>query len=496
MFSEKLNFLMEIADVKNSDLASAVSMDASHISRLRRGNRRLPKNQTYVMAMSRYFAKHINDPFRRRIVADALHFPVEWPKSTDTVAELICRWLTADDNVHDTKIDRFLFGFANSANSGLPASEPSDKSVIFERSEYCYYGTAGKQAAVIRFLTEILNESSPQTLLLFSDEEMSWLYGDPAFSREWARLLKGVLQKGNRIKIIHTLSRDANEMMEAVTKWVPVYMTGAIESYYYPKLRDGLFQRTMFIAPKTAAIVSSSVKQNVSEMLNLYIVVPNGIKALVIEYERYLSLCRPLIDVMNTASSERFFRELYDFNSVSAHGIILSAVPSLMTMPENVVNAFAKKAPMIKKVWEKVSKSFNIMTQSNELFEIIMPPQKEDTESGCVSLPMNDFYFAENLCYTQKQYKEHLINMLKLTKENPNYHVAVSTNVQRDIMIYAKEDTGVIMAKSCSPTVVFTMREPNITSAFWSFLYDQASYMQSSKSTKAANSLESLINTI
>lgn len=40
MFSEKLNFLMEITKVQNNMLAAAVSLDASHISRLRHGNRR------------------------------------------------------------------------------------------------------------------------------------------------------------------------------------------------------------------------------------------------------------------------------------------------------------------------------------------------------------------------------------------------------------------------------------------------------------------------
>ena len=55
MFSEKLNFLMKITKVQNNMLAAAVSLDASHISRLRHGNRRLPKNQTYLMPISQYF---------------------------------------------------------------------------------------------------------------------------------------------------------------------------------------------------------------------------------------------------------------------------------------------------------------------------------------------------------------------------------------------------------------------------------------------------------
>lgn len=106
----------------------------------------------------------------------------------------------------------------------------------------------------------ILQENTSQTLFLFSDENMEWLYEDAAFAARWAESFKKVIEKGNRVKIIHTVARDINEMLEAVTKWIPIYMTGAVEPYYYPRLRDGLFQRTLFIAPDTGAVVSSSVQ--------------------------------------------------------------------------------------------------------------------------------------------------------------------------------------------------------------------------------------------
>lgn len=82
---------------------------------------------------------------------------------------------------------------------------------------------------------------------------MAWLYEDAAFAARWAELFTRVLMQGNRVRIIHTVARDMNEMLEAVTKWIPIYMTGAVEPYCYPRLRDGLFRRTLFIAPRTAA---------------------------------------------------------------------------------------------------------------------------------------------------------------------------------------------------------------------------------------------------
>lgn len=44
------------------------------------------------------------------------------------------------------------------------------------------YGHAGKRKAVEQFFLMILQEKEPQTLLLFSDENMAWLYEDTVFA--------------------------------------------------------------------------------------------------------------------------------------------------------------------------------------------------------------------------------------------------------------------------------------------------------------------------
>ncbi len=48
--------------------------------------------------------------------------------------------------------------------------------------------------------------------------------------------------KGNKIKIIHSMGRDMNELFEVVAKWIPVYAFSMDEPYYYPKLKDDIFQ--------------------------------------------------------------------------------------------------------------------------------------------------------------------------------------------------------------------------------------------------------------
>ncbi|WP_455542788.1 hypothetical protein [Intestinibacter sp.] len=494
MFSEKLNFLILITKTKNSELARAASIDASHISRLRNGNRKLPKNQTYVLPMAQYFARHITDSFQRRIVGDILQFPAEWPKNEKIVADLIYKWLTDEDIEDTSKIDVFLTDFASSRKVKPQLQSMPISDINVDLNQFCYYGIEGKRNAILRFLTDVLNEDTPQTMLLYSDEEMSWLYEDSSFAAKWSELLIAILKKGNKIKIIHTISRNLDEMIGSLNKWIPLYITGAIEPYYYPKLRDGIFQKTLFIAPKTAAIISSSVKQNITDMLNLYIIVPEAITALTIEFNRYLSLCHMLMNIINATKAEYYWSEISDFVRISAPTIMFSPTPSLMTMPESLAKRFSKKSEIFYSVWKNIKNSLELVLENNKFYEIIVPPTQEQISSNTIPIPMNDFFRTENLCYTVEEYKEHLEAIIKLTKRNPNYYIIVNPNVMREITLYVKENIGVILSKVCIPSVVFTFRDPHMTAAFWDYISKLVGTALKDKNNRGIKELEDLIN--
>lgn len=76
MFSNRLDFLMDLADVQNNALARAVSLDASYVSRLRSGQRPLPAKQSYVIPMARFLAHRIRLPHQREAARKALRVAV------------------------------------------------------------------------------------------------------------------------------------------------------------------------------------------------------------------------------------------------------------------------------------------------------------------------------------------------------------------------------------------------------------------------------------
>ena len=94
-------------------------------------------------------------------------------------------------------------------------------------------------------------------------------------------------------------------MLSAINQWMPLYMSGAIEPYFYPKKRDGIFKRTLFVAPETAAVISNSVVDQVYSAANILYRDRDAVTSFAEEFQQYLRLCRPLMRVFTLREQER-----------------------------------------------------------------------------------------------------------------------------------------------------------------------------------------------
>lgn len=62
-FSNKLNFLMNITNTSNKELAEGISVDRSLISLLRSGKRKTPRNHDHIRHMASFFARRCTADF-------------------------------------------------------------------------------------------------------------------------------------------------------------------------------------------------------------------------------------------------------------------------------------------------------------------------------------------------------------------------------------------------------------------------------------------------
>ena len=192
---EKLDFLMKLTDTRNSTLAKTLNFDPSYISRLRSGKRGLPKGVPFVEPASLYFARKLSrSPLLQRSAADVIiDRTAAWPETAEEGAKLIGEWLEDDER----RISDLRFASTGEIDA---YSAPADC-----LPQAFFLGNAGKREGVLCFLRMLARETVPARLFLYSDEEMSWLYEVPSFAREWAELLMGLIRRGTKIVIIHSL---------------------------------------------------------------------------------------------------------------------------------------------------------------------------------------------------------------------------------------------------------------------------------------------------
>lgn len=474
-FAEKLDFLMNITKTSNSTLAHAATLDASYISRLRTGKRLMPKDNHMIQGMAIFLARQLKEDYQKRALLDALKL-INLPGDSGLLADEITRWLVQDGENSTQQVGRFLSSLSGIANYSEQVGQSDDSKPYFpEEAVSIYYGIEGKRRAAEYFLSEVALCESSQTLLLFSDEGTAWMTEDPTYARRWAELMIRVLSRGNRIKIIHTVSRDLDEMLNAINQWMPLYMSGLIEPYFYPKKRDGIFKRTLFIAPETAAVISNSVGDQASSAANVLYRGRDAVASFAEEFLQYLRLCRPLMRIFTAREREECYATLAEFEHGQADTLIKTESLSLLTMPEPLLMQILKRSGMDEyggsSLHDARYQCFLENLQSNHFTELISLPDVEAVKSGSVKVSLSDMLGAGAVYYTPEEFIAHLEHILALLESFDNYHIHLIDNSTEDrYTVYAREELGVIVAKTSQPPVVLAINEGNMTAAFWDFL--------------------------
>ena len=344
MLAERLDFLMKATDTKNSALGRALSFDPSYIGRIRSGKRGLPKQLPFVEPAAAYFARNIKTEHQRELIQTVVFQGNALPESQDALTDALSAWLAEDapllgstDFVTDLLQTFATAGTGESDTTPAgeaPRSHQAQSTAADRETTVYYYGNAGKRDAVRVFLDRLLKDSASHDLLLFSDEDMSWLYEDPAFAGRWAASLIALLQRGSRIRIIHSLNRDLNELMEAVRHWLPLYAAGDITPYYYPRLRDGVYHRTLFLAAGQCAVISDSIGTHTEGMPNLLLTDQRALKGLALEFDHFLSLCMPLMNVYRAKKEEaRVLAAIHALAQGDTGGQLLAAYRAEQQLP-------------------------------------------------------------------------------------------------------------------------------------------------------------------
>ncbi|MBO5153421.1 MAG: hypothetical protein J6C00_03585 [Eubacterium sp.] len=475
-FSNKLNFLMNITNTSNKELAEAISVDRSLISLLRSGKRKTPRNHDHIRHMASFFARRCSADFQFHALAEMLEKPeLRSSTPTETLVDYLYQWMLGDKPV----LERLLENVSPIPPApNLPPEGPlTHPSMPSEGLTQFFYGNEGKREAT-RYIINIakqLDKASP--IYFVSDVNLEWLFEDYQFMSEFSAALSAIFQKGFTLYHIMPSLNFMNRYVESLRYWLPIYATGNARVYYYPRLRDNLYRRSLIIIPGYCVQASTCIG-NASNLMSLFSTDQELVNAYNDQFQYELSLCRPAL-VSHTDPNEFItcFRELLNDNSPVIHK---ASKPSPYTLPTECLDAFINETP--ESTWRTTlqmdladASLFEEKLSRSSCIELCPLATPEDVRAGKILFGTDYKVADKHPVYTPEIYAMHLQHILDLMDKYENYHfVPVTPTDRQDYNLFASESGPTLLVSNSSPFYMLEIRRPELSHACYEYLMRQA----------------------
>lgn len=480
-FHKKLDLLMNTLNITNSCLARALSIDPSLVSRWRTGARKPSQKADYLKKIANYISSYSKMDYQKAAIYEMIGLTNDKSqKYLYSLAEYLYIWLKGDKTANEVFVEKFFNSISqkqsSSLNNNIKINDPKVESI--KQDLEILNGISGKREGVIKFLEAVLASKEKTTLLLYSNEDMEWLTEDKEFYRKWGILLKNIIARGHKIKIIHTIKREMSEMLAAIEYWMPLYLTGAIEPYYYPKYQENIFRRTIFVAPGISALSCSTVSEYGDKAQQFLYWDPEKIKDLAEEFNTLLGSCRSLMKIFTGEETYNFKQLQIEFEEQEGEFISITDMPSFITMPEQLLNKYLEindlddnQKKFVLSIYYQRNTAFKSNLKSHIYNEIMALPNKEKLISKEKSNKVVDFFSDIDFNYTLQDYCDHLKYQINLLKNYKNYHLfLISSFPYENIKLAVKDEVGAVISRNDDQSIILAFNQPNMTNSFYTYL--------------------------
>lgn len=461
---------MNLTGTSNVLISKKAKLDPSYISRIRNGKRNPIRDVSVIRDMATHFARQCTNSYQIERMETVLGAGYAGD-SMEGRTERIESWLFCSDELFDSRgmLSRVQL---RSADGKFRARRVR---MAGGGGQQIYHGIEGKLLATERLLDEVLRSPVPRCLLLLSDENMDWMQADQNSLHRLNDAIFKLIKAGHTIKAIHRVDRNLGEMLSAISQWMPYYSTGSVKSYYYPLMRDGLFQRTLFVAPGLAAVSSGSVNEAIEQSVTLFASEEKDVRAFEREFAQVLSLCKPLVHAPAQGDRKKYLELIDTFDLVNANTVTKMQSLCLLTMPDSVVESIAARvrsaANWMPALHRKRKDGFLKQLETHSFHEIIPVLPRQVIDAGQIPLSASNMLSGQLVYYTKDEYIEHLEHCISLVRQHKRFHFTLSADAAKmPYSLYIKEGYGAVMANQDMPPVTLAAFETKITSSLYEYL--------------------------
>ena len=453
-FGERLDALMKLTDLSNVRLSHAIHMDSSMISRFRTGVRTPVPGSDVMHRIPAVLFERAEAAGKLPALAKLINYPASMVDE-----EALRAWLFDDGQMPERNagIAENLLGIFDSfsAETGLALPPPEDAvpedAALSDQD--VYFGKDGIRSAVLRFLHTAWREKAG-LLLLYSDEDQDWLTDDREFLTRWASLMSACVKNGTRIRIIHNIDRDLSEMMDAIKSWLPLYMSGMVESWYSARKRNPRFTHTIFLCPGIACIEAFHPAGAKAPGIYHYYTDKQMLEICRSGFENMLEAANPLLKVPAASVYEGTSDLTFIRNGLS-----------VATMPEDLARSFDD--PALYDEWKTQQAALLKQIENQKLNECVRLADDESLFAGKVRI--EQLGGIRELFYTPEQYAMHIRNIIRLSETYPGYRIYLLPETPFPNMKLMIADDAANIIHSKRPELSFGFSHPLMCRAFQSY---------------------------
>ena len=481
MLRENFNALIEVMGLSVAKLCRCANYDPSAIFRFRRGERQPAEPEQFAAAVASYVSREMDGPAQREVASALLGCAAEDLGDRAAYCRRVQDWLLGSHAPREDSVSRFLTKLDEFDLNAYIRSVHFDELKVpvapFQLpTSRSYSGLRQMMDSELDFMKAAVLSRSTEPVFMYSDMPMTEMAQDPEFPKKWMFGMALLLKKGLRLQIIHNIDRNLPEMMLGLESFIPMYMTGQIEPYYFKAPQGGVFLHFLRVSG-TAALTGEAVSGHHSE--GRYYLTNN--RAEVAYYRRradaLLENAKPLMEIYRADVASRLNAFLLaDSRTPGRRRCVLSA-PPLYTADPAFLTAVLQRHDVPAPDQERIlahAKSHREQAETilrdNEMVLALPRLTEEAFERYPMSLPLSGSFYERDIPYTYQEYLEHIDQTEQFAAVHPRCRLELTADSTfRNLQIVMHEGLWAMVSKEKSPAIHFVIRHAKLRSAIESF---------------------------
>ncbi len=458
--AQRLDLLINTFKTSNAALARYVDLDSSSISRYRSGRRGIGLEDPVLRALCRYFAFLCRSQGIPKELAAEIGVSPDEAANDEYMTAKLFEWFREAGAAAPTGV--LLRGIDSAkTHKALPQAR-AEKAKSVKYAGEIFYGADGVYAAFLKFTKTVLACKKPTNIHIFASD-FSWFARAPLFRDGWTALMQEMLSRGHRVRIIHDLDLDADEMFRSAESWIPLYISGQVEPYYLTLPNRPFLREYAGAADGLCSMRFSCFKGKEQEVTAAFSKSPEKAALIKKQFDDLLACAKPLVKTYGTEDAAVLHRDVEN-NRAAAGGDIIKLMHrlSLESMPEHLAQRIFERAA--KDTREEMMKYYHTRRRAflNSLSEVcvteIYPDySREDITAGRVPICGPWLLGRRELFYEPEEFAEHMRSIGRLAEEHSNYRCVTRPDFPfKNIDIVLKEGEATYVMKNEEPLAAFS----------------------------------------